>query len=45
MPDQIKSKTGSVSIDKQGHTTTEQYGHSVDAKPTNRKSPRSLSAK
>lgn len=41
----IKQSTGSASIDKQGHTTTEQYGHVVDAKPTNRKTPRDLKLK
>lgn len=45
MPDQIKSKTGGATIDRQGHTTTEQYGHAVDAKPTNRKKPRDLNAR
>ncbi len=39
----LKQKVGSATVDKQGHTTTEQYGHVVDAKPTNRKNPRDLS--
>lgn len=41
----IKQNTGSATIDKQGHTTTEQYGHRVDAKPVARKTPRDLSLK
>lgn len=45
MPKQIQQKTGSAELMKQGHTTTEQYGHVVDAKPTARKTPRDLSAK
>ena len=45
MPDPIKQKTGSADIDKQGHTTTEQYGHVVDAKPTARRKPRDLNLK
>lgn len=36
---------GSATIDKQGHTTTEQYGHKVDAKPVARKTPRDLNLK
>lgn len=41
----IKQNTGNADITKQGHTTTEQYGHAVDAKPTNRKTPRDLNLK
>lgn len=44
-PQDMKQKTGSAELVKQGHTTTEQYGHVVDAKPTNRKTPRDLTAK
>lgn len=42
MPKPMGQKTGNATIDKQGHTTTEQYGHQVDAQPTNRKKPRDL---
>jgi hypothetical protein len=45
MPDQIKQNTGTAPVDRQGHTTTEQYGHVVNAKPTNRKKPRDLNLK
>jgi hypothetical protein len=45
MPEQIKQKTGSADVDRQGHTTTEQYGHMVDAKPTKRVKPRDLNLK
>jgi hypothetical protein len=45
MPEQMKQKTGGAELVKQGHTTTEQYGHQVDAKPTNRKTPRDLTVK
>jgi hypothetical protein len=45
MPEPIKQKTGSVMVDRQGHTTTEQYGDSVDAQPTKRVKPRDLNLK
>lgn len=45
MPKGIQQKTGGATLEKMGHTTTEQYGHQVDARPTNRKTPRDLSAK
>jgi hypothetical protein len=45
MPDQIKQKTGSAEVDRQGHTTTEQYGHVVDAKASKRVKPRDLNLK
>lgn len=45
MPEPIKQKTGSVTVDRQGHTTTEQYGHRVDAQPTKRVKPRDLNLK
>lgn len=45
MPKQYQQKTGSASIDKQGHTTTGQYGQNPDAQPTSRKSPRDLTMK
>lgn len=45
MPEQIKQKTGSAPIDRQGHTTTDQYGSRVDAQPVARKKPRDLNLK
>lgn len=45
MPKPLSSAPGSADIDKQGHTTTEQYGHVVDAKPAKRVKPRDLNLK
>lgn len=37
--------TGNATIDKQGHTTTGQYGADPNAMPTSRKKPRDLNLK
>lgn len=37
--------TGNATIDKQGHTTTGQYGADPNARPTSRKTPRDLNLK